>query len=142
MWVWALRGSRHFEQTAYSMQLHWPHRGELIIVSLEAANQDKGMHQMRTVPKIRTEQMYRRILQMFSYEDKKSAIELYYNLRQEGRPTDQRARLSRQAHLCTIGSKTTRCQALSQKTAAARVYTPKSKSALWWCDAPLIVKSF
>ena len=35
MWVWALRGSRHFEPMSYSVQLHWPHRGELIIVSLE-----------------------------------------------------------------------------------------------------------
>ncbi len=34
MWVWALRGSRHFEPAAYSVRLHWPHRAELIIVSL------------------------------------------------------------------------------------------------------------
>ena len=34
MWVWALRGSRYFEPMSYSVQLHWPHRGELIIVSL------------------------------------------------------------------------------------------------------------
>ncbi|QUC03997.1 transposase [Atopobium sp. oral taxon 416] len=36
------------------------------------------MPQLKVVPKIRTEQMYERILQMFSYENKKSAIELYY----------------------------------------------------------------
>jgi hypothetical protein len=34
MWIWALRGSRHFEPMSYSVQPHWPHRGELIIVSL------------------------------------------------------------------------------------------------------------
>ena len=34
MWVWALRGSRHFEPMSYSVQLHWPYRAELIIVSL------------------------------------------------------------------------------------------------------------
>ena len=34
MWGWALRGSRHFEPMSYSIRLHWPHRGELIIVSL------------------------------------------------------------------------------------------------------------
>ena len=67
---------------------------------------------------------------MFSYEDKKSAIGLYYNLWQEGHPTDQRARLSRQAHLCTIGSKTIRRQVPSQKAATARAATPKSGSAL------------
>ena len=36
MWIWALRGSRHFEPMSYSVWLHWPHRGELIIVSLAA----------------------------------------------------------------------------------------------------------
>jgi len=35
MWVWALRGSRHFKPAAYSVQPQLPHRGELIIVSLE-----------------------------------------------------------------------------------------------------------
>jgi transposase InsO family protein len=35
MWVWALRGSRHFKPMSYSVWPHWPHRGELIIVSLE-----------------------------------------------------------------------------------------------------------
>jgi hypothetical protein len=39
MWVWALRGSRHFEPAAYSVRLHWPHRAELIIVSLEVQPQ-------------------------------------------------------------------------------------------------------
>ena len=34
MWIWALRGSRHFEPMSYSVRPHWPHRGELIIVSL------------------------------------------------------------------------------------------------------------
>ena len=36
------------------------------------------MPQLKVVPKIHTEQMYGGILQMFSYKDKKSAIELYY----------------------------------------------------------------
>jgi hypothetical protein len=34
MWVWALCGSRHFKPMSYSVWLHWPHRAELIIVSL------------------------------------------------------------------------------------------------------------
>ena len=34
MWVWALRGSRHFEPMSYSVWPQLPHRGELIIVSL------------------------------------------------------------------------------------------------------------
>ena len=34
MWVWALRGSRHFKPAAYSVQPQLPHRAELIIVSL------------------------------------------------------------------------------------------------------------
>ena len=45
MWVWALRGSRHFKPAAYSVQPQLPHRGELIIVSLglsEALRKAKG----------------------------------------------------------------------------------------------------
>jgi hypothetical protein len=37
MWVWELRGSRHFKPAAYSVQPQLPHRGELIIVSLGAS---------------------------------------------------------------------------------------------------------
>jgi hypothetical protein len=37
MWVWALRGSRHFEPMSYSVWPQLPHRGELIIVSLGGA---------------------------------------------------------------------------------------------------------
>jgi len=46
MWVWALRGSRHFEPMSYSVRLHWPHRAELIIVSLE---QHLGLKERREV---------------------------------------------------------------------------------------------
>jgi hypothetical protein len=37
MWVWALRGSRHFEPMSYSVWPQLPHRVELIIVSLDAS---------------------------------------------------------------------------------------------------------
>ena len=46
MWIWALRGSRHFKPTAYSVQPQLPHRGELIIVSLE---QHLGLKERREV---------------------------------------------------------------------------------------------
>jgi hypothetical protein len=42
MWVWALCGSRHFKPMSYSVRLHWPYRGELIIVSLETAKSPKN----------------------------------------------------------------------------------------------------
>ena len=46
MWVWALRGSRHFEPMSYSVWPQLPHRGELIIVSLE---QHLGLKERREV---------------------------------------------------------------------------------------------